>query len=309
MTMRSLKSINLISLSMLLITACGPADSTATPARVIFPTITTTTSAPAASITPTPSLTPTAAPTLAQSQLVKTIDTRPGVTMRLLISTPEGSPKGMLMIFPGGDGTNHFRETGGQIILGGNFLVRSIPLFLKSGFASAVVDAPSDRSGGMNGAFRTSPAHAQDIQAAIAFLGKQGFESIYLVGTSAGTLSAGYAPTLIKDARVKGVVLTSSLGSFFASLLGNAPLDKITAPILMVHHRDDGCEFSKFQDALGLKSRFFKVDFVEVRGGSPPRSIPCEAMSYHGYLDMEEPVVQVITDWISGKNVPSLIGQ
>ncbi len=229
--------------------------------------------------------------------------------MRLLITNPGGYLKAMLLVFPGGDGTNHFREDGGRLILGGNFLVRTTPLFVNSGFASAIIDAPSDRSGGMNGAFRTSRTHAQDIQAAIDFLGKQGFESIYLVGTSAGTLSAGYVPTVIKDTRIKGVVLTSSLGSFFASLLGNAPLDKITAPVLMVQHRDDGCEFSKFQDALGLKSRFSKVDFVEVRGGSPPRSIPCEAMSYHGYLGMEEPVVQVITDWISGKSVPSLIGQ
>ncbi len=231
------------------------------------------------------------------------------MTTRLLITIPGGYPKAMLLVFPGGDGTNHFREDGGKIILGGNFLVRSNPLFSKAGFATAIVDAPSDRSGGMNGAFRTSPSHAQDIQAAIDFLGKQGFESIYLIGTSAGTLSAGYAPTMVKDARVKGVVLTSTIASFFASLLANAPLEKITSPILMVHHRDDGCEFSKFQDALTLKTRFAKVDFVEVRGGSPPRSIPCEAMSYHGYLGMEEPVVQVITDWIAGKSAPPVIGQ
>jgi dienelactone hydrolase len=238
-----------------------------------------------------------------------TIDSRSSVTTRLLITIPGGSSKAMLLIFPGGDGTNHFRTSGEQIILGGNFLVRSVPLFRNQGLSTAVIDAPSDRSGGMNGAFRTSINHAQDIQAAIDYLGKQGFGSIYLVGTSAGTLSAGYVPTVIKDTRIKGVILTSSLGSFFASLLGNAPLDKIAVPILMVHHHDDGCEFSKFQDALTLKGRFSKVDFVEVRGGLPPRSIPCEAMSYHGYLGMEEPVVQVITDWIAGKSAPPLIGQ
>jgi len=52
-----------------------------------------------------------------------------------------------------------------------------------------------------------------------------------------------------------------------------------------------------------------RYDFVEVRGGSCPQSDPCEALSYHGFLGMEDQVIQVITDWLSGKNVPSKIGQ
>ena len=44
---------------------------------------------------------------------------------------------------------------------------------------------------------------------------------------------------------------------------------------------------------------------ISVAGGDPPRSGPCEALSYHGYLGREEPVVEAISAWILGKAFPS----
>ena len=51
-----------------------------------------------------------------------------------------------------------------------------------------------------------------------------------------------------------------------------------------------------------------KVDFIEVQGGDPPRSEPCEALSPHGFLGKEREVVAAITDWALGKPVPARIG-
>jgi len=45
----------------------------------------------------------------------------------------------------------------------GNFLVRSRYRFADHGFVVAVVDAPSDHLEGMNGIFRMSRPHADDI--------------------------------------------------------------------------------------------------------------------------------------------------
>jgi pimeloyl-ACP methyl ester carboxylesterase len=114
-------------------------------------------------------------------------------------------------MFPGGEGANHFWVREGRIHLGKNFLVRSSPEFVKRGFAIAIVDVPSDRPKGMTDTFRNSPKHAQDIEKAIEFLAGQGLQPVYLVGTSRGTLSVAYLGIALKDERIKGIVLTSSL--------------------------------------------------------------------------------------------------
>jgi hypothetical protein len=50
-----------------------------------------------------------------------------------------------------------------------------------------------------------------------------------------------------------------------------------------------------------------KVGFVEVRGGDPSRSEPCQALSAHGFLGKGREVVSVIADWVTGGEVPELI--
>lgn len=243
-------------------------------------------------------------------QEIKTIETRPGITMRILLNAPDHPPKGVLIMFPGGWGANHFQDKDGKILLGENFLVRSSPEFVKRGVAIAIVDVPSDQANGMSDVFRNSPEHAQDIGKTIEFLVSQGLQPVYLVGTSRGTLSAAYLGAVLKDDRIKGIVLTSSLAG--PRFLGVLPLKKITYSVLIVHHRYDECKDTQYNEARQLKSwisRSPRVDFVEVRGGSHPQSDPCEALSYHGFLGMEDQVVQVITDWLSGKTLPSKIGQ
>jgi hypothetical protein len=241
---------------------------------------------------------------------VKTIETRPGVALRFLLGTPPAIPKGVLIIFPGGNGANHWTETNGQVRLGNNFLVRSAPEFLKREFAVAIVDLPSDQAQGMSDQFRTSSAHTQDIQKIIDFLDSQGFKSIDLVGTSRGTISVAFLGTALKDDRLKGMVLTATMGSRF---LSGIPLGTITLPTLIAHHRDDECNATPFREAMELVRKLSsspKVNFVEVRGGLPPRSTdPCQALHYHGFYGVEEPVVQVLTDWLLGKEIPSVVGK
>jgi hypothetical protein len=247
-----------------------------------------------------------AVPALA-GQEIKAVATRPGVTVKVLLNLPEIPAKAVLLMFPGGNGAQMFKEKGGRIHLGRNFLVRTSPQFVKRGLAVALVDAPSDQSNGMSAAFRNSPEHTQDISKVIDFLDAQALKPIYLVGTSAGTLSIAYLGMELKDSRIKGLVLTSTVTQY----VGGFRLNRIALPVLLVHHRDDGCKLCPFPEAVSLKTKLsgsHKVDFVEVRGGSPPQSGPCQAMSYHGFLGREDQVVQVIADWIAGKPVPAQIG-
>ena len=237
---------------------------------------------------------------------IKTIETRPGVTMNLLLLKPAEATKRMLVLFPGGRGAGHFGQRNGRIWMGRNFLLRAAPDFVRKGFAVAVVDTPSDRRLGMEDSFRTSAEHRDDIDKAVRFLAGQGYEALYLVGTSRGTISIAYLAHALQNERIKGVVLTSSMG--YQRFLSWQPLNKVTIPVLIVHHKHDGCAVTSYADASTLKEKFTQspgVDFIGLEGGSPPQSDACEAMSAHGFLGIEERAVEIICTWIA-KTPPTL---
>ncbi len=253
------------------------------------------------------------APPAQAAQEIVTVETHPGVTVKVLIMPPDSSSKGTLLLFPGGNGATHFSARGGKIRLGNNFLVRASDLFVERGFGVAIVDVPSDQAYGMSDQFRTSKEHTEDIQKLLGQLEPKLPKPIYLVGTSRGTLSAAHLAISFKEQRLGGVVLTSSIGASKGGgmSLFNLPLEEITLPVLFVHHREDGCWAARFNDALQARERMKsspRTQFIEVSGGDAPRSQPCEALSLHGYLGKEREVVTAITDWIQGKPVVEKIG-
>ncbi len=232
-------------------------------------------------------------------QEIKTVDTRPGVTVKVLLATPAKESRKVLVMFPGGRGNNQFGEKSGRIRLGRNFLVRTTPSFVEKGLAVAVVDVPSDHRQGMDDDFRASSRHQEDIDKVLLFLAAQGYESMYLVGTSKGTISVAYLAGTLQNDRIKGVVLTSSMS--YNRFLRWLPLDQVRYPVLIVHHKNDGCPHCPYSEALGLKEKLPgspRVDFIPVEGGEPPRSGPCNALSAHGYLGVEDHAVQAICDWV-----------
>ena len=170
----------------------------------------------------------------------------------------------------------------------------------------------------MSDQFRTGKNHVTDIRKVLDFVAGKWPGPIFPAGTSRGTVSVAHLATALQDQRVSGIVLTSSIGASRPSRtdglprsLFDIPLDNITIPVLFVHHKEDGCWASTYADAVRLRKRVtksLKVDFIEVQGGDPPQSEPCEAKSQHGYLGKEREVVSAITDWILGKPVPAQIG-
>jgi hypothetical protein len=76
----------------------------------------------------------------------------------------------------------------------------------------------------------------------------------------------------------------------------------IRIPTLVVHHRDDGCPSTPYQDAVALMGSLTQTPrhaLITMEGGLPPRSKPCDALSAHGYLGIEDKVVAVIAGWIT----------
>ena len=231
------------------------------------------------------------------------IPTRPGVTQPYLLSfEPDQKHDAVALLFSGGDGTVGLRDRGIPMP-GSNFLVRSRGLFLRHGIATAVVDAPSDNHTGMSDPFRAGKDHAADIAAVIDDVKKRfPGAKIYLVGTSRGTISAGYAGAALSG-RIDGVVLTASLFHASRSGLGLSGFDfrAVKTPMLLVHHRQDGCRETPYAPAQSLQAQF---PLISVSGGDVPRSGPCAPFSYHGFLGREESVVGAISAWLLGKPFP-----
>ena len=239
------------------------------------------------------------------SERVVDIPTRPGVTQRFLLLTPE-KPKAAVILLAGGDGGLGISQNGSIRSLSNNFLVRSRQLFADRGMSVAVVDAPSDRQKMALKGFRQKPEHVADIKAVIAWFRDQNILPVWIVGSSMGTQSAAFIATelSVKQGGPDGLVLTSTiLLDNKESAVPEMPLGKITMPVLVVHHEQDGCKHCPFSAIPGLMKKLASAprkELVAFRGGEN-RGDPCNALAYHGFNGLESEVVGKIADWIYAK--------
>ena len=233
------------------------------------------------------------------------LPTRGDVTQSYLLSAPEaGKARAVAILFPGGAGKVDLeRETARTALDRGNFLVRARRLLAGNGIAAAVMDAPSDQSGGMDDRFRLGAAHVEDVEKVVVNLKKR-FPGlpVFLVGTSRGTVSAAAAGARLGKA-ADGVVLTATLFLASAKQPGLSGFDfaSISAPLLFVHHVDDGCTYTPYSSAKRYAERY---PLVSVSGGLPPQSKPCDAMSAHGFLGKEAETVDAMVKWMLKQPFP-----
>jgi len=245
-----------------------------------------------------------------RAQEIVTVSTRDGVTQSFLLTIPaDGKATAVAVLFPGGPGLIRLRTEEGRIRFGeGNFLVRTRQQFVDRGVAAAVMDAPSDQPRGMDDLFRLGDKHALDV-ARVSEEIKRRFPGlpVFLVGTSRGTVSAAAAARALGDS-VAGVVLTSSLfiGARAGPGLSGFDYTKIKAPVLLVHHAEDGCKFTPYHEARRL-AEARQYPLITVSGGKSPTSDPCEAFSAHGYLGKETETVDAIVNWMLKKPYPTSV--
>ncbi|HIM95465.1 MAG TPA: alpha/beta hydrolase [Gammaproteobacteria bacterium] len=234
---------------------------------------------------------------------IVTLDTRTDVTQQILIEQPDNL-KANLILFAGGKGK--IKLDNGDYESNDNFLVRSRQLFLDKGFTTILIDAPSDRQDrtGMLKGFRNSQEHVKDIEVVIDYIRTINSKPIWLIGTSRGTESAAYAAVHLNN-KINGVVLTSSISKTNkkGTSVTDLALDRITVPILAVHHKDDKCKTTKPKVVKAIKNKSYNSSSVRIKmfsgGDEPINKNPCKAKTYHGFLGIESEVVKSITEFIN----------
>jgi len=218
----------------------------------------------------------------------------PGTSLSYYVVNSSPLSKTALILFPGGDGADHVKLESAQVKLSKNFIVRTADTYVRNGFTTVIVNS----SRALTDTYRVSTDQAKHIQVMLDELTRMGVERFYLVGTSRGTLSVASLAMKLTDPHLKGIILTSSMAS-----ISRLDLPRIKVPVLFVHHVDDKCNQTPYREAKDLSqavSKSVKVTFVDVTGGLPPQTGPCQALSAHGFFGVEDTATQAILTWVRG---------
>ena len=244
-----------------------------------------------------------------------TFDSHDQTKMRVAVTVPKIS-KATLILLVGGSGYLRLDEQGCPDALKGNSLVRSLRLFHDAGFATALVDAPSDFQGtdGLE-SFRIDPRHAEDISKVIATMRSRAKAPVWVVGTSRGAISAANAASRLSGPSAPdGVILTSAVMSgteggrkaWTADTVFDLPLESIRVPVLVVGHADDKCARSPPQEMPRITARTngSREQVVTVTGGPGGLGLSglqaCKGKSPHGFLDQEAEVASGMARFVAG---------
>lgn len=234
-----------------------------------------------------------------------TIPTRGGVTESYLLirNPPDATPKVVVIAFVGGNGVIGLEGKQAPFSFGPgtNFLIRLRNQLVDADFAEVLVEVPSDKvSKGMNDEFRLGPDHLADIRILLADVKKRFPDAkVFLMGTSRGTISvAALAAKLDQD--VQGAILTSTVTQRDRDgpALSTFNFASIKMPVLLVHHRDDGCKPCPYWAVERLGKSW---PLVSVTGGDPPQSGPCDPQSPHGYWGKDAAVAKAMKAWMLGR--------
>ena len=203
-----------------------------------------------------------------------------------LFSPP--SPAGMLLMIPGGSVRSRIDPDGtvGPQSRAETFPVNVRNLFARAGYASAVIDDPSD------------------IPAVVAQLRTKYGVPVYLMGMSRGSIvAAGAAPAV--NGAIAGLILASSVTVPSKRYPGATTLDAklaaVTSPALVIANTNDACASSPpsgAQQIGGLLKGAASVEVVTFASTQVLGENPCEAPTPHTYTGIESAVVNRISDWM-----------
>jgi dienelactone hydrolase len=245
---------------------------------------------------------------LAPNEELLLLETRPSITIRVLVTKTARAPKGVVLHFPGGEGF--------LVNANGDLYGAFRRELAAQGYVVAVVDVPSSHPGGLGHKgerverFRISAEHTQDVRAILDKLHARWPTPVYLMGHSMGAISAVHLAASLDDGRLAGVILLGSPSERGprASWISvpSAALHRITVPVVVVHHQNDGCSGSTFATASRYPHSFTaspRVGFIAVVGGRSASPDPCSGNNYHSFFGVRNLVMEAVARWFDGENI------
>lgn len=227
----------------------------------------------------------------------------------LVVTAAESGPRYRhgVALFAGHPGILRLREEGGvpQYELKGNFLIRSRQEWLDADTLVLLVDAPSDQWNTFSQYFRTTTRYGEDVAALLSAVGERyGVGQWTLVGTSEGSVSAFHAARM-NPALATRLILSASV--FSASRngtgLSNADPATLKSRLLLVHHADDPCPYTRHADAVRFAERA-GAPLLTVRGGGIWQGDVCQARTAHGFIGAERETVLAMRRWLQQGELP-----
>jgi predicted alpha/beta-hydrolase family hydrolase len=222
-----------------------------------------------------------------------------GAFQNVLFLVPALPPVGTVVMFPGGDGRIGLYPDG-TITRDGNFLIRTRAKWLARGFLVVAVDAAEGRAG-MKGD-RVGSANQRAIAEIVRLVRQRTSSPIWLLGTSAGAPAPLAGAVALPPGAIKGVAISSPVSIPGAQdSVFDVPLARVTVPVLIQINRDDSCPRTPPANAPRIKAALTASRVVEIQefsGGAFPRSGPCEAFARHGFVGIEDQVINAAADWM-----------
>lgn len=238
---------------------------------------------------------------IAQSNsAVREFATRQSVSVKAIVTTPEKAI-GQVILLPGGDGDIGLNASG-QISapqMADNFTVRTRSMFVDAGYITVVLDVAPDVTNLISPTSRDSIArNRDDVIAVAAALKKESKLPLWVVGTSASSWRLVHmTPRLQSEVGISGIALTGTVVGKSETYW--KAVEQIAVPVLVVHHRNDACFYSKPEaiqplfDAIKVPAK----KLVWIDGGNS-RGDPCHEWAYHGFNGKEADAVGSILNWM-----------
>lgn len=257
-------------------------------------------------------------PGTAHGDDVVTLDTRPGITQSFLLLEPKGTAKGVVIMLPGHEGEVEFRKTpedGYEVENRGGGLTahRAMREMLRNrGFAVAVIAPPSDRTL-LAPWFRKSTEHFEDMRKVIGYLQNRYGSKPFLQGHCLASLSAASVAARLKSDDISGLILSSTRSTGRDGSVTDFEGGTVNVPVLLVHHRDDSCPQSPYENIERVKAFYqnsaSKVNVITVTGGESRMKTKQQSCQdgFHGFKGVEKDTAQAIASWLLDKEFPALV--
>jgi len=192
------------------------------------------------------------------------------------------------------------------------FLERNSDAFAEQGFLVALPAEPVPEQEKNTGC-KNPDEYTENIAAIISHIAEMYHIPVWIVGMDTGTLPAVSYAVVARDT-MAGVVLLAPPVRFRDSILDRLPdrsrrgilagtLERITAPVLLVTHRNDDCYESPPSGILMIRNRlrrarYFDIMYMYTNSSSQKDGDPCGSCSYHCFHGMDKIVVSKIARYI-----------